>query len=530
MLDPEVEVPFIYVNQKAKHAKIIIIEIMLKQYFFDRSKMFQQFSALLIVLIVAAVGTFLLIGSHAATPYASITADKGTLAGGATKQTCSGSSDGSCVVFASSGSGVSCTYHATTSNFASDFSAAAGGSTICLAPGNYGDWTGGTKTSMITITPDTSAGGTAPTPPAPTATGVNGMGTNGNVIFNGMDFTSAAFIKMNGITFTDDVAIPWGTTTSNIHDVTIQNSIFHAHLEINDTVMNNSNVIIDYNMFPGDTADCINGPEGRIQFTNSGHAATPDGVVIENNNIGGVPSVQCDGIQFGGYGVQVLNNWFHDYHYQNSAHTDGIQGYGSSHEVVKGNFFYNVPDSYVAYDGMDNVDIENNVSVNDGTNNNGASPNQIDLLANTGSTTVKHNTAVGGKDSYGNTGGEGNITLGSKGASCSGITITDNVATSIGNGSGGGNCTYSASFNLLQQGGGNGSGNIAAAPSYVGGDCGNLSADPPGACGGVWGNFILKSTSPGHNAANDGSDMGASGPGPATPGGPFGSSGIPPHV
>ena len=48
---------------------------------------------------MAAVGTYLLVGSHAATPYASITADKGTLAGGATKQTCSGSSDGNCVVF-----------------------------------------------------------------------------------------------------------------------------------------------------------------------------------------------------------------------------------------------------------------------------------------------------------------------------------------------------------------------------------------------------------------------------------------------
>src|ERR1039458_1557274 len=72
---------------------------MLKQYFSNQTKSFQQLTAILVVLIVAAIGTYLLIGSHAATPYASINADKGTLANGATKQTCSGSSDGSCVMF-----------------------------------------------------------------------------------------------------------------------------------------------------------------------------------------------------------------------------------------------------------------------------------------------------------------------------------------------------------------------------------------------------------------------------------------------
>src|ERR1039458_6895390 len=72
---------------------------MLKQYLFNQTKRTKQITAVLAVLIVAAVGTYLLVGSHAATPYASITADKGTLAGGATRQTCSGSSDGNCVVF-----------------------------------------------------------------------------------------------------------------------------------------------------------------------------------------------------------------------------------------------------------------------------------------------------------------------------------------------------------------------------------------------------------------------------------------------
>ena len=74
---------------------------MLKTYFFDHSKRFQQVSVLLVVVIVAGIGTYLLLSSHAATPYTSITADKGTLSGGATSKTCSGASGGNCVVFGS---------------------------------------------------------------------------------------------------------------------------------------------------------------------------------------------------------------------------------------------------------------------------------------------------------------------------------------------------------------------------------------------------------------------------------------------
>src|SRR5665213_117096 len=74
---------------------------MLEQYFSNPTKRTKQITSVLVVLIVAIVGTYLLVGSHAATPYASITADKGALAGGATKQSCSGASDGSCVMFGS---------------------------------------------------------------------------------------------------------------------------------------------------------------------------------------------------------------------------------------------------------------------------------------------------------------------------------------------------------------------------------------------------------------------------------------------
>jgi hypothetical protein len=52
-----------------------------------------------ILILISAIGVHTLISSHAATPYAIVTADSGTLGGSATKSTCNGADDGSCVVF-----------------------------------------------------------------------------------------------------------------------------------------------------------------------------------------------------------------------------------------------------------------------------------------------------------------------------------------------------------------------------------------------------------------------------------------------
>jgi hypothetical protein len=78
---------------------------MLKQYISNKTKIIQRLLVVLVVLVVAGIGTYLLIGSHAASPYASITADSGTLASSAAKQACSGASDGNCVVFGSTNTG-----------------------------------------------------------------------------------------------------------------------------------------------------------------------------------------------------------------------------------------------------------------------------------------------------------------------------------------------------------------------------------------------------------------------------------------
>jgi hypothetical protein len=76
---------------------------MFKQYLFSRPKRLQQISATLVILTVAIIGTLLLIGSHAATPYASINADKGTQTCGASAVPDSTASDGNKVVFGGCG-------------------------------------------------------------------------------------------------------------------------------------------------------------------------------------------------------------------------------------------------------------------------------------------------------------------------------------------------------------------------------------------------------------------------------------------
>ena len=76
------------------------------QYFSNKIKNAQQITAAVIVLLVAATGTYLLAGSRAATPYASVTPANGSLAGGAQQvQNCGNSSSGSCVTFGCAGGG-----------------------------------------------------------------------------------------------------------------------------------------------------------------------------------------------------------------------------------------------------------------------------------------------------------------------------------------------------------------------------------------------------------------------------------------
>jgi hypothetical protein len=58
-----------------------------------------KFTALFVVLLIAVIGAYLLVASHAASPYNSTTAASGTLANGAASCPTTGASTGNAAVF-----------------------------------------------------------------------------------------------------------------------------------------------------------------------------------------------------------------------------------------------------------------------------------------------------------------------------------------------------------------------------------------------------------------------------------------------
>jgi hypothetical protein len=78
------------------------MDTMPKHYFLNKLQSNRRLSAIVVIVIVAGIGTYLLLSSHAASPYVSITANSGTPTGSATLvPNCSGATDTSCVMFGS---------------------------------------------------------------------------------------------------------------------------------------------------------------------------------------------------------------------------------------------------------------------------------------------------------------------------------------------------------------------------------------------------------------------------------------------
>jgi hypothetical protein len=67
----------------------------------NQNNLFKYLGIAGIVIVVAAIGTYLLVGSHAASPNLSVTANSG-VTNGVSQQTCAGASTGSCVTFGGS--------------------------------------------------------------------------------------------------------------------------------------------------------------------------------------------------------------------------------------------------------------------------------------------------------------------------------------------------------------------------------------------------------------------------------------------
>jgi Right handed beta helix region len=341
-----------------------------------------------------------------------------------------------------------CNLNATTSTFASAVSAAAPGQTVCLASGNYGTWSGTNKAITVAAAPGAS----------PQMTIAFGSGSSG--------FTLEGMTGMGG------------TVNAGASNITIQGNVFASELDLEGA---ETNVVVNANNFTYPVQSTASGPNAKIFLDTTG-ASPGSAATIENNDI---ENGDLDGVHIGdGSGDLILGNTFKNLCDRGVNHTDNIQFEAGTQITVAGNYVYepqNCPTQGItSYDGDTNgLLIEDNVV--DVPRDWG-----IELYSDTNSVVV-HNTVVWHPKSYSefNSGtGQIDIDRKSQDPAGSGTHVYDNVANvDFANGS-----TGTADHNT-----------DPSTVSYIGGTPSPSS---------VYSNLFLTSSSPGHNAAGDGSDTG----------------------
>ena len=358
------------------------------------------------------------------------------------------------------------TLQASPSTFSSIWNNAVGGDTILLAPGNY-SFAGGSKSSMVTIKPDSAAGG-----------------TQSNVVFGTLNLASSQNIRFQGLTIGGTTVGGYSTTALHIHFI---GNRFTGPLCINTPSDVNQDTLVDGNTFINIPQGCTEGRIG-VTGTNRSHSVI-NGVVISNNLIQG--SGPSDGVQIigGAYGTIIgPGNEFVGIKQSGcgAVHCDPIQFYGARKTTVTGNYFHGNSTGIMSPDcNGTQLTLTNNVFVTDGE--------YADQVVQGGSSgdVFSHNTFAGGARIW-----LGNPNSCSGGLNSSG-TITDNIVTGgirLTNGqtlSG-----FNVGYNLIP-GGGTGTGTISGSPTYVGG------SSPATFAG-----YALASNSLGRGAASDGKDIG----------------------
>lgn len=360
---------------------------------------------------------------------------------------------------------------ATPSTFASVWSSALGGDTILLSPGSYGAFSGGSKSSVVTITPDPGTGGTR----SNVVFGALNLGSSQNITFQnltvggatvGTSSAPALHIHLVGITFTAPVCI---LTPANV----------------------NQDTLIDSSSFINIGQSCT---EGRLGVRGYNNTVT-NGVVI-SNNLFSQPG-PSDGVQIigGAYGTVIgPGNEFVGIKQSGcgAVHCDPIQFYGASRTTIIGNYVHgNSTGIMSSGSGSDVIIVTNNVFVTDGEY-----PDQI--VQEGGSNDVfDHNTFANGA----------RIRL----CNCNGTglnsneTVTNNILTGGLSLTEGQSTSGFTMGNNLSPGGGLGTNSVTGVPTYVGG------SQPTSMAG-----YALTSTSLGHLAASNGADIGVS-TGPVVP-------------
>jgi hypothetical protein len=358
--------------------------------------------------------------------------------------------------FAVPGAASAADLNATPSNLPSVYASAQGGDVIHLAAGGYGSFAGGSKSSVVTLTPQSGA----------TAT----MSPNlGNGVNN---------LKLDGLTID-------GLYTNGARNTAIVNSRFTGLTRVDTpTNVSNANLVFDHDTFDGLSATASS-YEGRL--TVRGYENTSSvGVKITNSHFG---NGGCsDGIQIIGdaYGVEVgPGNEFSGIKQGSCApHVDSIQLYGSSHTQIVGNYFHDNDTIIMAPDGGDHENIADNVMV-------GSGYVPAVQLGSHDATQFVHNTVKSIDVHMDHKSGEP--------ASSQGV-VRDNVFVSgTTNATDAGNCSgCTVSYNLFNSSGNaTGSNTQVGAPAFTGG------ANPS-----MYSGYALASGSPGKANASDGADRG----------------------
>lgn len=381
------------------------------------------------------------------------------------------------VAIVAGGGGAGCVgTNVTTATFASAFSSAVVGDTLCLASGDYGTFAGalksGTATQRVTI--KEQDGATASITPQFTAAS--------NITIDGLSMgnTNIEGASTKNLTFKNSV---WDDTAIAIHGA--------------GTSINNANILFDNNQHLNRMVcnPTCSGFLSRFQFAERSETQ-PNGVTIQNSTFSGG---NADAIQNGGNGTVIQDNYFTNLNQTSGdpQHTDSIHLYGSKNTIVRRNFFYDVAIGIGMYDGGAGELIEDNVIVQDSSGT-----WAMEFLSDTGST-IRHNTLshkrVDGATTCGGV-ACGGILMGHKSgqANTTNLTFQDNILAQIGV------QTTAPGFaveshNLFTTSNYGGSNDVLGTPTYVGG------SGPPSTYAG----FKLASGSTGAGNASDGLNRGA---------------------
>jgi hypothetical protein len=223
-----------------------------------------NFRAVLVVAVIAVIGAYFLLSSHAATPYASNEAESGTLSGAATEGSDSNASGGKYVQFGSTqstGYTGTCTKTINTSTvFATAVDSMSAGQTLCLNSGTYGS---------ISSDNETHAAGSAGSPITITSAPGQTATVDGAFYLEG-GYLTIEHLNLDG---TDTLGTGYGGANPQSSGCTLPDSIGIDIDASNDTLQDN-------NIYESNSSQTI-----RDVLIGIGYFSQVNNTVIRNNKI-----------------------------------------------------------------------------------------------------------------------------------------------------------------------------------------------------------------------------------------------------